>query len=69
MAVAKKGAWGGPRKGSGRKATGSEVRRNRVTIMLTDSELAKLQRWAEEKELPFGTVAYGIVARALARRK
>jgi hypothetical protein len=69
MAAVKKGTWGGPRKGSGRKATGREVRRNRVTIMLTDAELAKLHRWADEKDLPFGSVAYEIVARALARRK
>lgn len=69
MAAVKKGMWGGPRKGSGRKATPGEVRRNRVTIMLTDTELGRLHRWAEEKDLPFGTVAYKIVARALARRK
>jgi hypothetical protein len=37
--------------------------------MLMDVELAKLHRWAEQKDLPLGTVAYEIVARALARRK
>jgi hypothetical protein len=45
------------------------TRRNRVVITLTDSELAKLHRWAEERDLPLGTVAYEIVGRALARRK
>jgi hypothetical protein len=46
-----------------------EVRRNRVVVMLTDEELAKLHRWAEERDLPLGTVAYEVVGRALARRK
>ena len=69
MAAVKRGTWGGPRKGSGRKATPGEVRRNRVVVMLTDAELAKLHRWAEQKDLPLGTVAYQVVARALARRR
>ena len=46
-----------------------EARRNRVVIMLTDSELAKLHRLAERKDLPLGTVAYDIVARSLKRQK
>jgi hypothetical protein len=37
--------------------------------MLTDAELAKLHRLAEDRELPIGTVAYEIVERALRRRK
>jgi hypothetical protein len=37
--------------------------------MLTDAELAKLHRMAEEKALPLGTVAYEIVARTLARQR
>jgi hypothetical protein len=45
-----------------------EARRNRVVVMLTDGELAKLHRLAEEKTLPLGTVAYEFVARGLARR-
>jgi len=36
--------------------------------MLTDGELTKLQRLAEAKGLPLGTVAYEFVGRALARR-
>ena len=44
------------------------VRRNRVVVMLTDGEFATLRRWADERELPFGTVAYEAVARALRRR-
>ena len=65
-----KGAWGGPRRGAGRKPEPrGEVRRNRVVVTLRDAELAKLQRWAEERSLPVGTVAYEIVERALRRRK
>jgi len=62
-------------KRTGRKKVGrprkplDETRRNRVVVMLTDAELAKLHRLADEKGLPFGTVAYEIVAKALARRK
>jgi len=44
-----------------------EVRWNRVTFTLTDAELAKLERLAEEKDLPLGTVAYEIVVRTLRR--
>jgi len=44
------------------------VRRNRVVVMLTDGELAKLNRLAEERHLPLGTAAYEFVARGLARR-
>ena len=37
--------------------------------MLTDTELTKLERMAEAKALPLGTVAYQIVASSLSRRK
>jgi hypothetical protein len=69
MGAMKKGSWGGPRRGSGKKPAPPEtVRRNRVAVMLTDAELAKLHRLAEEKNLPLGTVAYEFVGRGLARR-
>ena len=45
------------------------VRRNRVVITLTDAELAKLHRLAEERDLPLGTAAYEIVERTLRRQK
>lgn len=68
--VKKKNGRGGPRPGAGRpRGPGHKVRHNRVTLLLTDDEIAKLQRWAEERDLPLGTVAYEIVGRALARRK
>jgi len=38
-------------------------------VTLTDAELAKLHRLADERDLPIGTAAYEIVARALSRRK
>lgn len=46
-----------------------DARRNRVVIMLTDVELATLNRIAKASVLPLGTAAYEIVGRALARRK
>ena len=45
------------------------VRRNRVTFTVTDSELADLERLADEQGLPVGTFIYQIVARSLARRR
>ena len=54
-------------KGSG--GPPEKVRRNRVVITLTDLELAKLHRLAEERDLPIGTAAYEIVERSLRRRK
>lgn len=44
------------------------VRTNRVVVMLTRDEMQKFQRWADERELPLGTVAYEIIAKALRRR-
>ncbi len=71
MAGAKTGRGGGrPRMGRPKGSGGppEKVRRNRVVVMLTDVELAKLHRLAETKALPLGTVAYELVARGLARR-
>lgn len=72
MTAVTKGRRGGPRAGAGRpRGSGGppeEIRRNRVVVMLRDDELAVLQRLADERELPLGTVAYEIVARSLQRR-
>ena len=66
----RKSAWGGPRQGGGRPPEREGApRRNRVTVLLADDELAKFQRWADAEKIPTGTLAYRIVARALARRK
>ena len=66
---AKRG-WGGARPGAGRpKGSGSgpspHARRNRVAIMLTDAELAKLRRIAGRKGRPVATLAYELMARGL----
>jgi hypothetical protein len=73
MAAKMKGRWGGPRKGAGRPpGSGSgpspDARRNRLTITLRDDELEVLRRMADKRDLPVGTVAYEIVARAIRRR-
>jgi len=64
----RKGTWGGPRRGSGRKPTAPDAARSqRVVVMLTVSEYAALDRLAEAQQLPLGTVAYAFVARGLRR--
>jgi hypothetical protein len=69
MSRVRSGGSGGPQHGAGRPRSDPEmVRRNRVVIMLTDGEFAKLQRLAEERNLPLGTCAYEFVGRGLARR-
>ena len=73
MAAVKRGVRGGARPGAGRPRgsggpTGA-VRRNRVTVMLTNDELRKLKALAREKDLALGTAAYEFVAKGLARRK
>ena len=45
------------------------VRRHRVTILLRDEELAKLERLADSMDSPIGTAAYELVARGLKRLK
>ena len=44
------------------------VRRNRVVVTLTNGELAKLERLADERDLPLSTAAYEVLARFLKRR-
>jgi len=46
----------------------AQVRRNRVTTTLTDAELAALERLADEKGVPIGTMLYELVKRRLRRR-
>ena len=74
MAARKRSRVGGPRKGAGRPpGTGPGpspyARRNRVAVLLSDAELRKLKRLADARDLPFGTVAYELLARALKRQK
>ncbi len=64
---------GGPRRRPGRpKGSGGppeSIRRNRVVVLVTDSELAKLHRLARRWDLPSGTAAYQLLASALKRRR
>ena len=70
MAARKKTRAGSQRRKMGRPAGPAEkVRRNRVVVFVTDSELAQLHRMADKKDLPLGTVLYQIIARALGRGK
>ena len=69
MAAMKKGSWGGPRKGAGRRpGPAQSVRSNRVTFTVTDAELRVLKELADEKDMPLGTLAYEIIARTIRRR-
>lgn len=70
MPAAKK-RHGGRRAGAGRPpGTGGPpelVRRNRVTITLTDAELEVLRAMARDRGLPVGTTLYQLVRRRLRR--
>lgn len=69
MAAKRRRGRGGYRPGAGRpKGPAHKVRRNRVVCMVTDAELVTLHRLAEKRGLPFGTVAYQILARGLRRK-
>ncbi len=64
MAARKKGAAK-----MGRPAGPPEnVRRNRIVVMVTDAELAKLHRMAEGSGRPLGSVAYELLTKTLHRR-
>ena len=70
MAAKKKYSWGGARPGAGRpKGSGSgpspTARKNRVAIMLTETELAKLIKVSKRKKTPAATLAYELLAKGL----
>ena len=72
MGAKKNSGWGGSRRGAGRpKGSGSgpspNARVNRIAIMLTDAELAKLERIALRKDVPVATLAYELMAAGLRR--
>jgi len=71
-AVKKKGTWGGRRPGAGRpkgsgKGPSPNSRRNRVAVMLTDTELRNLKAQARKQRIPVSTAAYKLIARTLGR--
>jgi hypothetical protein len=45
-----------------------QVRRHRVTTTLTDAELGALERMAEARALPVGTMLYQLVKARLRRK-
>lgn len=68
----KKLGWGGRRPGAGRpkgsgKGPSPDSRKNRVAVMFTDSELAKLRVLAKKQRIPVATVAYRMIERAVKR--
>lgn len=74
MAARKKFGWGGARPGAGRpkgsgKGPSEDARKNRVAIMLTDSELGKLHRLASQKQKAVATFAYELLAKGLKRQR
>jgi DNA invertase Pin-like site-specific DNA recombinase len=69
----KKGTWGGRRPGAGRpKGSGQgpspNSRRNRVAVMLTDTELKTLRATARKQGIPVSTAAYQYIAKNLGKR-
>jgi hypothetical protein len=69
-----KKSWGGARVGAGRpKGSGSgpspDARKNRVAVMLSDTELAKLAKLAARKRQPLATLAYEFLAGGLRRAR
>jgi hypothetical protein len=80
MAVKKKGrkkknsGWGGRRPGAGRpKGSGTgpspDSRRNRIAIMLRDTELGQLTKLASKSKEPVATAAYRILSKNLKRAR
>lgn len=70
MTAKKKSSWGGARRGAGRpKGSGSgpspNARKNRVAVMLTDTELLKIGRVAKRMKVPIATLAYEMIAKGL----
>ena len=54
-------------KGSG--GPPEKLRRNRVVVMVTDAELAKLHRLAEARDVPLGTRAHELLSQSLRRAR
>ena len=70
----RKAGWGGARPGAGRpRGSGpgpsADARRNRVAIMLSDLELARLERMARRRKLPLATLAHALLRQALLRSR
>lgn len=68
MASARRKRGGRPRMGRPPRPV-EQVRRNRVFTTITDAELVQLERMADERGIPRGTMLYELVKRSLRRRK
>lgn len=68
--LARKQTKGGRRTRLGRPpGDPAKVRRNKVFAMVTDAEIERLERLADDQDKPLSTVVYELLARALKRRK
>ena len=70
MSAKKQTQWGGVRPGAGRpKGSGTgpspHARKNRIAVMLSDTELERLETLAGLAGKPIATVAHEFVARGL----
>lgn len=70
MAAKKKSTWGGARPGAGRPkgsgtGPGPNARKNRVAVMLSDTDLAKMSRIAKRKKMPVATLAFELIEKGL----
>jgi len=73
VAGKKRSKWGGVRTGAGRpKGSGPgpspDARKNRIAVMLSDTELGRLEALAKLSDKPIATVAYEFVAGGLRSR-
>ena len=70
MADVARSKRGEKRRGPGRPPGPLEqLRRNRLTIMLTDGELEQIRQLAEEEDSHVGTLAHGVLSKWLRRRR
>ena len=75
MAAKKKASsWGGARSGAGRPigsgpGPSPNARVNRIAVMLSNSELAKLERIASRKKIPVATLAYQLLMNGLRKAR
>lgn len=73
VSAKKRSNWGGVRPGAGRpKGSGAgpspSARKNRIAVMLSDAELARLLALAELSGKPVATLAYELIHRGLQGR-
>jgi hypothetical protein len=70
----KSSGWGGRRPGAGRpkgsgKGPSPNSRRNRIAVMLRDSELQQLEKLSGKNREPVATTAYRLLEKSLKRAR